>query len=69
MPDRGPNPFDDTAPSREWTVALALALAILICLGAFVWLFIQLDPFMSDFISGTDLVTPTVELASPTAAP
>ena len=69
MPDRSTNSFDDTAPSREWTVALTFGLAILICLAAFVWLFIRLDPFMSDFISGTDPVTPTVDLASPPSAP
>lgn len=69
MPDRSTDPSDDIAQPREWTIALTLGLAILLCLGAFVWLFIQLDPFMSDFISGTDSVTPSVELASPTTSP
>lgn len=69
MQDDPFNPFNDGPKSREWTIALTLGLAILICLGAFVWLFIQLDPFMADFISGADPVTPAVDAASPTAEP
>ena len=48
-----------------WTTALALAIAIAICLAAFVWIFLRLDPYLSDFISD-DSSTPISD-PSPTA--
>ncbi|MEX1157665.1 MAG: hypothetical protein WEC79_01900 [Thermomicrobiales bacterium] len=53
---------DDPLPSvdlsSDWGVAVAIGLTILICLAAFVWIFVGLDPFISDF-TGTDaVVTP-----------
>lgn len=54
------------APDRsDWTTAVAIAVAIAICLIAFIWIFLRLDPYLSDFVSD-DPATPAIE-ASPTA--
>jgi hypothetical protein len=54
---------DTSFRQRDWPVALTLALAILIVVVAFVWLFLQIDPFLSDFVSVRN-DSPTV-VASP----
>ena len=45
-PPLGPRP-DQTA----WFQAVSIAVAIVICLIAFTWLFLRLDPYMTDFVS------------------
>lgn len=64
-------PDDDLPPlakrSSDWGVAVAIALSILICLAAFVWIFVELEPFMSDF-TGTDAIV-TPETIDPAASP
>jgi hypothetical protein len=55
-------PPDDT--SRDRGVAITIALSIIICLTAFVWIFIQLDPFLDDF-TGTDVTVTADPAASP----
>jgi len=62
---------DDPSPSANRSsdrgVAVAIALSIVICLAAFVWIFVALDPILSDF-SGTD-VTVTSDPADPSVIP
>jgi hypothetical protein len=59
---------DFTEPRSDWSVAVAIALSIIICLAAFIWIFVQLEPFLSDFVSQAELATPAVETqASPEA--
>jgi hypothetical protein len=54
----------DYTPSRgDWGVALAIALTIAICLAAFIWIFVALEPFLSDFVSEAELASPTIENA------
>jgi hypothetical protein len=57
-------PFDARLRRRDWQVAVSLAIAVLIVLVAFVWLLVQIDPFLSDFVS-TDEASPVI-VASPT---
>ena len=62
------DPYDRDALSaafrrRDWQVAATLAIAVLIVLVAFIWLLVQIDPFLSDFVSIDD-GTPAV-VASP----
>jgi hypothetical protein len=59
------SPPDDA--SKDWGVAIAIALTIVICLVAFVWIFIELDPYLDDF-TGSD-VTVTPDEAGPFASP
>lgn len=49
-----------TGTRGDWGIAIAIALTILICIVAFIWIFVQLEPFLSDFISEADLGTPTI---------
>lgn len=66
MPDTPEHHASLRPPDRsDWTTALAIAVAIAICLTAFVWIFLRLDPYLSDFVSD-DPATPASE-ASPTA--
>ena len=64
-------PYDDRPPLREdrsndWRVAAAFGVSILICLITFVWIFIELDPFMGDFTGRDVIVMPdATELADP----
>lgn len=58
------DPVDEHRPgfrrSRgDWGVAASIVLTIVICITAFIWIFLQLDPLLSDFISEADLATPT----------
>lgn len=46
--------LSEPGPSSEmpdWLTALAIAIAIAILLGVFIWIVIQLEPVMSDFIA------------------
>jgi hypothetical protein len=52
------------AASKDWNVAAAIAISIVICLAAFVWIFVELDPFMDDFTGSNATVT-----ADPAASP
>ena len=67
-------PNDDLRPnpgsSNDRSVAIALALSILICLATFVWIFIEIEPFMSDFTGNDVVVTPAADdpFASPVEA-
>lgn len=58
--------WPDDRSSRDWGVAVTIGVAILICLAVFVWIFVLLDPLMTDFIGGDDgsFATPAVT-ASP----
>ena len=55
--------YDDPQPderrTHDWSVAVTIALAILICLIAFIWIFVQLEPFMTDFIGSEAAASPT----------
>ena len=51
-------------PTKDWNVAVAIALSIVICLAAFVWIFVELDPFLDDFTGSNVTVT-----ADPSASP
>lgn len=56
-------------PAGDWSVAVAIVATIVICIVAFIWIFIRLDPFLDDFVSSTDLTSPTViDSASPVIA-
>ncbi len=61
---------DDDSPRRvdqrgtDWGIAIAIALSIVICLAAFVWIFVELDPFLDDF-TGTDATVTAGPSASP----
>ena len=54
-------------PSNDWGVAVTIGVAIVICVAAFLWIFFELEPFMSDF-NGSDS-TPTLESAEPSGSP
>jgi hypothetical protein len=45
-----------------------MVVAIAICLVAFVWFFLRLDPYLSDFMSQSPPTVTTV-IGSPTASP
>lgn len=49
----------------DWIVAGSIAVAILICLVAFVWVFVELEPLMDDFIPGSAAPTVTPNDAIP----
>ncbi len=53
--------------SSDWGVAVAIALSIVICLAAFIWIFVELDPLLSDFTGTDTIVTP--EPVDPAASP
>lgn len=55
------DPDENWQPDRraDWFVAASIGVAIVICLVAFVWVFVQLDPFLDDFIPGNAAPTPT----------
>jgi hypothetical protein len=59
---------DEVAPTftepPSWGVAAAIAVTIVICIAAFVWIFVRLEPFMNDFISEEAIATPTVVATS-----
>jgi hypothetical protein len=59
---------NDAAPTfnepPSWSVAAAIAVTIVICIAAFVWIFVRLEPLMSDFVSDDALATPTVTATS-----
>ena len=68
MRTHGPTPHpskDRATPAfREpssWGVAMAIAITIVICLAAFIWIFVSLEPAMSDFIAEDALATPTAQ--------
>jgi hypothetical protein len=56
-------------PRSDWGIAAAIAFTIVICIAAFIWIFIQLEPLLSDFVSEADLVTPTTIVTEATPAP
>jgi hypothetical protein len=64
-------PYEDRLPPLDdqrgdWGVAAAIAVAIAISLVAFVWIFVELEPFMGDFTGRDVIVTPeATELANP----
>lgn len=65
-------PNDDGSPpdneaSKDWGVAIAIAITIVICLSAFVWIFVELDPFLDDF-TGSDATVTSDPVASPVEA-
>ena len=65
-------PHDDGSPpndeaSKDWGVAVTIAITIVICLAAFVWIFVELDPFMDDF-TGSDATVTSDPAASPVEA-
>jgi len=60
--DDEPPPADQ--PSKDWGVAVAIALSIVICLAAFVWIYVELDPFLDDF-TGSDATMTADPAASP----
>jgi hypothetical protein len=65
MNDPGENDhLSATLRRRDWHVAVSLIIAVVIVLVAFVWLLVQIDPFLSDFVS-TDDGSPVI-VASPT---
>lgn len=45
---------------NDWGIAIAIGITIVICIAAFIWIFLQLEPLLSDFVSEADLATPTV---------
>jgi hypothetical protein len=63
----GQQPDNQPQDRSDWTTAIAIALAILICLAAFIWIFLRLDPYLSDFVSDDDPATPATE-GSPTSS-
>ena len=44
---------------NDWGIAAAIAIAIVICIATFIWIFIELEPLLSDFVSESDMATPT----------
>jgi hypothetical protein len=62
---------DESSPMRarhnDWAVAGAIALSIFICIAAFIWIFVELEPFMSDFTGSDVIVTP--DSNGPSASP
>lgn len=67
------HPTDDGPPTydgrrSDWSVAAAMALSIVICLAAFVWIFVELDPFLDDF-TGSDMTITADPFASPVDEP
>ncbi|MGH9175557.1 MAG: hypothetical protein ACRD1H_14425 [Vicinamibacterales bacterium] len=68
-------PIDDDLlpgplPSNDWGIAAAIAVAIVISVAAFLWIFFQLEPFMSDFAGADATFTPdsSAPIGSPTPA-
>jgi|GEM_PF-7065962 len=56
-------PSDDRLPpsasrTTDKGVAIAIAITILICIVAFVWIFVELDPFLDDFTGSDVILTP-----------
>ena len=69
-PMREPDAEDVLPPHKrtnDWGVAVAIAVSIVICLATFVWIFVEIEPFMSDFIGSNVVATP--ELVDPQASP
>lgn len=65
-------PNDDNLAPRasqrtDWGVAIAIALSIFICLAAFIWIFVEIEPFMSDFTGSDAIITP--DPSTPPATP
>ncbi|HUG15140.1 MAG TPA: hypothetical protein VMM78_08975 [Thermomicrobiales bacterium] len=45
---------------NDWSIAAAIAVTIVICIATFIWIFIELEPLLSDFVSEADVMTPTI---------
>jgi hypothetical protein len=39
-------------------IALAIAVSIVICLAAFIWIFVEIEPYMRDFTGSNVVITP-----------
>ena len=64
----GPEPpFGPRPEESSWFAAIAIVVTIAICLVAFVWIFMRLNPYLSDFVT-VDAPT-VVPAASPSASP
>jgi hypothetical protein len=57
----------EPTPSGDWGATIAIVLSIVICLVVFIWIFIELNPYMSDFISGDQ--TPTIDVTPAEGSP
>lgn len=56
-------PVDDDPSSHRFLrsdlgIAVALAISIVICLAAFIWIFVEIEPYMRDFTGSDVVVTP-----------
>lgn len=58
MEDLNDDPPLPARPSDDRGAAFALAIVIVLCLAAFVLIFVGLEPFMSDFTGGGVIATP-----------
>jgi hypothetical protein len=59
-------PFSRAPEHSGWLTGITMAVAIVICIAAFIWLFLRIDPYLSDFISGDDPTPTSVETPSAT---
>jgi hypothetical protein len=58
-----PETVDGDSSSRRFLrsdlgIALALAISIVICLAAFIWIFVEIEPYMRDFTGNDVVITP-----------
>jgi hypothetical protein len=61
-------PSPPSGQTNDWTVAIAIAIAIAICVAAFVWIFVELEPFMGDFVGADSPTAPAPLDPSPSTA-
>lgn len=53
---------DTSGDGRDWVTAAALAVSIALLICVFIWIVVQLEPVMGDFVpSGEPAVTTTEE--------
>jgi hypothetical protein len=62
--DLGPVSYEERS---YWGLTVAIGITIVICLIAFIWIFLRLNPFLSDFTGSDVLLTPTVAAPTPTS--
>jgi hypothetical protein len=70
MFEPGQDPSYSRAPEHSgWLTGISMLVAIVICVAAFIWLFLQIDPYLSDFISGDEPTPTMIETPAVTQTP
>jgi len=70
MYEPGQGPSHERAPEHSgWFTGISMLVAFVICVIAFVWLFVRIDPYLSDFISGDPATVTVTETVVPEGSP